>query len=277
MAGIQDGVAILSDQGQIVAHNDRLAQVLRIDATRLTGRPLLADVIATANWQTDTSPDGTTSLTLPGIAHAERRDSPLPGGGAVVLIAETTERRQVDDRLRQIQRIEALGKVSGEVAHDFGNILSTISSSLHLMEGAPPERQGGLRQTIASAVEIGSALTGRLLAFARRQHLAPETVDLPSLVEGMADLAGFALRDEIDLVLDLPDTPLPVRVARLGARGTTAADLETVTPDADARLRDEHLRRSRLGVVGRFARVPGELGSPEAVLDRVIAEVGRGE
>lgn len=73
------------------------------------------------------------------------------------------------------------------------------------------------------------------------------------------------------------DTPLPVRVARLGARGTTAADLETVTPDADARLRDEHLRRSRLGVVGRFARVPGELGSPEAVLDRVIAEVGRGE
>lgn len=212
MAGIQDGVAILSDQGQIVAHNDRLAQVLRIDATRLTGRPLLADVIATANWQTDTSPDGTTSLTLPGIAHAERRDSPLPGGGSVVLIAETTERRQVDDRLRQIQRIEALGKVSGEVAHDFGNILSTISSSLHLMEGAPPERQGGLRQTIVSAVEIGSALTGRLLAFARRQHLAPETVDLPSLVEGMADLAGFALRDEIELVLDLPDTPLPVRV-----------------------------------------------------------------
>ena len=212
MAGIRDGVAILSDNGQIVARNDRLAQVLRVDPARLAGRPRLAEVIGAAGWQVTEGPGGFADMALPGMAHAERRDSPLPGGGSVVLISDATERRQIDDRLRQIQRIEALGKVSGEVAHDFGNILSTISGSVHLMDSAAPERQGILRQTIASAVDLGTALTGRLLAFARRQHLEPETVDLPALVDGMADLVGFALRSEVELVIDTPPAPLPVRV-----------------------------------------------------------------
>jgi signal transduction histidine kinase/HAMP domain-containing protein len=212
MAGISDGVAILSDQGQIVAHNDRLAQVLRIDPAGLSGRPRLSDVIATAGWQSVEGPGGFASLTLAGSAYAELRESPLPAGGAVALIADSTERRQVENRLQQIQRIEALGKVSGEVAHDFGNILSTISGSLHLLETAKPERQGLLRHTIASAVDLGTSLTGRLLSFARRQQLEPETVDLPMLIEGMADLVGFTLRDGVEFVIDTTPEPLPVRV-----------------------------------------------------------------
>ncbi len=212
MAGISDGVAILSDQGQIVAQNDRLAAVLRVDPARLTGRPRLAEVIAGAGWQGEETHAGLASLSLPDGSHAELRASPLPAGGSVALISDATERRQMEDRLRQIQRIEALGKASGEVAHDFGNILSTISGSLHLMDGAGPERQAVLRQTIASAVDLGASLTGRLLAFARRQHLEPETVDLPALVDGIADLVGFALRDGVELVIDADASPLPVLV-----------------------------------------------------------------
>ena len=212
MAGISDGVAILSDQGQIVAHNDRLAQVLRCDPARLAGRPRLAEVTAAGGWQETEGPGGFTTLSGSDGHYAERRQSALPGGGAVALISDATERRQIDDRLRQIQRIEALGKVSGEVAHDFGNILSTISGSLHLMETAPPPRQGALRQTVASAVDLGMSLTNRLLSFARRQQLEPETVDLPALVEGMADLIGFALRDDIALEIQTGAAPLPVRI-----------------------------------------------------------------
>ncbi|MBS0123686.1 sensor histidine kinase [Thetidibacter halocola] len=212
MAGISDGVAILSDNGQIVASNQRLAQVLRVDPARLDGRPRLSEIVDAAGWQVVEGPGGFANLSLPGLAHAERRSSDLPGGGSVALFSDATERRQLDDRLRQIQRIEALGKVSGEVAHDFGNILSTISGSLHLMDSAPPERQGMLRQTVASAVDLGMSLTGRLLSFARRQQLEPELVDLPALVEGMADLVGFALRDEIELVIDIRSGPLQVRV-----------------------------------------------------------------
>jgi len=69
------------------------------------------------------------------------------------------------------------------------------------------------------------------------------------------------------------DTPLAVRVARLHRRGTSAADLETVAAGADARLREEHLRRAHLDVVGRFVRVAGDVGSPRDVLHRVLAEL----
>lgn len=72
------------------------------------------------------------------------------------------------------------------------------------------------------------------------------------------------------------DTSLANRVARLQRRGTSAADLETVTADADRQLRDQHLRRAHLDVVGRFVRVPGDLGSPRDVLDRVVAELAAG-
>lgn len=212
MAGMTDGVAILSDQGQIVAQNDRLGTLLRIDALPHQQRPHLETVIASAGWQPIDAPAGLRGLSLPSGPMVELRESPLPGGGAVVIVTDATERRQMEDRLRQIQRIEALGKVSGEVAHDFGNILSTIASSLHLMDTASSSRQSALRQTISSAVDLGTSLTGRLLAFARRQHLEPETVDLPQLVEGMADLIGFALRDEIDLQISTTQASLPVRV-----------------------------------------------------------------
>ena len=121
---------------------------------------------------------------------------------------DATERPQVEDRLRQIQWIEVVGKLSGEVADDFGNISSTISGNLHLSEGAPDARHKEMRQTIASAVDLGATLTGRLLAFTRRQHLEPERVDLPGLV----DLVGFALLYEVAMVVDAPAPPLPVRI-----------------------------------------------------------------
>lgn len=212
MAGMTDGVAILSDQRQIVAHNTRLSAIMRVDIEGLPPRPRIDEVIAAAGWQTAEGPAGLSSMSLPAGALIEIRESPLPDGGAVVLVADATERRQMEERLRQIQRIEALGKVSGEVAHDFGNILSTIAGSLHLMENAPPARQSSLRQTIASAVDLGSSLTGRLLAIARRQHLAPEIVDLPQLVEGMADLVTFAVHNGVELEILTGDDPLPVQV-----------------------------------------------------------------
>lgn len=69
------------------------------------------------------------------------------------------------------------------------------------------------------------------------------------------------------------DTPLATRKARLQRRGTTRADRETLTADADNRLREEHLRRAHLEVIGRFVCVPGDLGSPRDVVDRVVAEL----
>jgi dTMP kinase len=67
------------------------------------------------------------------------------------------------------------------------------------------------------------------------------------------------------------DTPLSQRRARLERRGSSAADLETITEAADAALRAEHQRRAALPVVGRFLRVDGGEGGPEEVLERALA------
>jgi hypothetical protein len=69
------------------------------------------------------------------------------------------------------------------------------------------------------------------------------------------------------------DTPLATRISRLRRRGTSAADLETITAEADSRLREEHFLRAKLDVAGHFVRVPGDAGSPQDVLDRVVAEL----
>ncbi|RYH06055.1 ATP-binding protein [Tropicimonas sp. IMCC6043] len=212
LEGINDGVAVLSETGAIIACNGRLSEVVGVEPARFEGRPFLSECIAAAGWQSVPGPGGFANLTRADGRHAEFRESRLPDGGSVVLISDATERQHLDDRLRQIQRIEALGKVSGEVAHDFGNILSTISGNLHLMETAPEARQAGLRQSIASAVEIGTSLTQRLLSFARRQRLEPERVELNTLVDGMTDLIGFALRDEISLEIRTTGAPLWVTV-----------------------------------------------------------------
>lgn len=73
------------------------------------------------------------------------------------------------------------------------------------------------------------------------------------------------------------DTPLETRRARLSRRGMSAADLETVTAEADGRLREEHLRRADLDVVGRFVRVAGDAGTPRQIVESLLVELRAAE
>lgn len=210
--GMSDGLAILSDSGNLIARNSRLAAVLRLDPEGLKGRPAMADLLAGAGWARVAGPHGFAELLHPDGRVVELRESRLATGGSVMLLSDASERRALEDRLRQAQRTEALGKIAGEVAHDFGNILSTISTCLHLMETAPPDRIVALRQSLGAALDLGGALTQRLLAFARRLHLEPEVMDLNGLVEGVEDLIALALEDRITLRITPCSTPLLVRI-----------------------------------------------------------------
>ncbi|MDQ1846720.1 ATP-binding protein [Gemmobacter fulvus] len=210
--GMSDGLAILSDSGSLIARNSRLAAVLRLDPEGLKGRPAMADLLAGAGWARVAGPHGFAELLHPDGRVVELRESRLATGGSVMLLSDASERRALEDRLRQAQRTEALGKIAGEVAHDFGNILSTISTCLHLMETAPPDRIVALRQSLGAALDLGGALTQRLLAFARRLHLEPEVMDLNGLVEGVEDLIALALEDRITLRITPCSTPLLVRI-----------------------------------------------------------------
>ncbi|KSV72171.1 hypothetical protein N183_26760 [Sinorhizobium sp. Sb3] len=210
--GMSDGLAILSDKGCLVARNSRLVTVTGLSAQVLAGRPAMTELLAVNGWTRTSGADEFSELHHSSGRVLELRESSLATGGSVMLLSDASKRRELEDRLRSVQRAEALGKISGEVAHDFGNILTTISTNLHLMETATADRMPALRHSIGSALEVGTSLTQRLLAFARRLNLEPEILDLNALVEGVEDLIAFTLSDEIQFEVRLADRPIMVRV-----------------------------------------------------------------
>ena len=120
---------------------------------------------------------------------------------------EICERMQVEESLRQAQKMEAIGQLTGGVAHDFNNLLTVIMGSLDSIRRQlddPPEKLDVARlrrlQSMAfQSAERASTLTSRLLAFARRQPLKPEPLDVDKLVTGLTDLLQRTLGERIAL------------------------------------------------------------------------------
>ncbi|MBP6546861.1 MAG: response regulator [Phenylobacterium sp.] len=118
---------------------------------------------------------------------------------------EMHERERAESALRQSQRMEAMGQLTGGVAHDFNNILMIASSGLDLMERTDkPERRKMLIDGMRQAVDRGASLTRQLLAFSRRTSLRPEVIDLAVQLEGMRLLLDRSLGEDISVVVDLP-------------------------------------------------------------------------
>ncbi|WP_371347151.1 MHYT domain-containing protein [Ancylobacter sp. IITR112] len=125
-------------------------------------------------------------------------------------LVDVTERRATEDALRQAQKLEAVGQLTGGIAHDFNNLLAVVLGNLELAAKRAPD-DARLRTLLGNAMQAaqrGAALTQRMLAFARRQDLKPEAVDVPELVLGMAEMMrrsiGPAVRIETRFPLGLP-------------------------------------------------------------------------
>jgi signal transduction histidine kinase/ActR/RegA family two-component response regulator len=123
-------------------------------------------------------------------------------------IRDVTEPRQVEESLRQTQKLEVIGQLTGGVAHDFNNLLTAVVGNIEL--AALRTHDPGIRAVLKSAgnaAERGAKLTSQLLAFARKQHLAPRVVSLNELVSNMGDLLlqtiGVTIRIETVLEKDL--------------------------------------------------------------------------
>lgn len=108
---------------------------------------------------------------------------------------EKTARIKAEQALMQVQKMEALGSLTGGIAHDFNNLLMAVQGSLELLRERMPQDPPLLRllDNARAGAERGSSLTGRMLAFARRQELKTERVDLRVLVDGMAELMQRSL------------------------------------------------------------------------------------
>ena len=123
-------------------------------------------------------------------------------------VRDVTERRQVEESLRQTQKLEVIGQLTGGVAHDFNNLLTAVIGNIELAALRTRDQKVlGILKSAGTAAERGAKLTGQLLAFARKQHLAPRVVSLNELVSSMGDLLlqtiGVTIRIETVLEKDL--------------------------------------------------------------------------
>ncbi len=125
---------------------------------------------------------------------------------------ETIARRRVEEALVQAQKLEALGRLTGGVAHDFNNALMVISNNLFLLKRKHPTADGPQVESIARAVDSATKLTRQLLAFSRKQALVPEYVVLQDKLPTLQDLLGPVLGSQVHLSLDAAPGTLPILV-----------------------------------------------------------------
>jgi PAS domain S-box-containing protein len=127
--------------------------------------------------------------------------------GFAKVTRDLTEKRASEEQLRQTQKMEAIGQLTGGLAHDFNNLLTGISGSLEMMQARLAQgRAKEIEKYISAAdgaVKRAAALTHRLLAFARRQTLDPQTVSPNHLMRGLEDLVRRTMGPGIRIHLQL--------------------------------------------------------------------------
>jgi CheY-like chemotaxis protein len=151
--------------------------------------------------------------------------------------------------VHEMQKLESLGHLTGGLAHDFNNVLMAVLGNLNLVAKQLPEgiAAKALVGGAIDAAERGASLTQRMLAFARRQELRPESVDVPHLVQGMADMLRRSLGPAIEIGMEFQDELTLVRV--------DPNQLELALLNLALNGRDAMPEGGRLTIVGRMQRV----------------------
>jgi PAS domain S-box-containing protein len=196
--------------------------------------------------------------------------------GVIGVATDVTERRRLEDQLRQAQRMEAIGRLAGGVAHDFNNLLASVLGHGELMlsrlEPGHPMRRSA--EEIQKAASRGALLTRQLLAFGRREAPALRVLDLNDVVSGMEPMLRRLIGEDVQLETVPAAPPAAVRADR--------GQLEQVIMNLAVNARDAMPQGGRLTVevshvtldeayAQRHARVqPG----PHVVLS--VADTGHG-
>jgi len=201
-------------------------------------------------------------------------------------IRDITDRVRADERLRDSQRMEAIGQLTGGVAHDFNNLLQVIRGNLELLQRSVAGDERG-QQRLKSALygaERAAQLTRQLLAFARRQPLAPKVVNLSRLVGDMADLLRRTLGEAIEVetvvagglwntVADPAQVESAILNLALNARDAMPGGGRLTVEINNASLDDAYARTVRDVTPGQYVMIAvtdtGE-GMPEDVRARVF-------
>lgn len=218
-----EGIVSTNDAGTVVFANAAAGQIFGFEREALLGRKidaLIPDFFARirqtphpdhAFLELEGAPRGGRALQLEvAIAESFRRGRRLH----TALIRDITEKRQLEEQLRQAQKMDAIGRLAGGIAHDFNNLLTIMEAERLALKQALAEDsplQAHLEQMERTG-EHGASLTRQLLAFGRRQVLKPQALDLNAVVTRMHGMLRHLIGEDIELRTDLAATLPHVKV-----------------------------------------------------------------
>ncbi|HEY0745328.1 MAG TPA: PAS domain S-box protein [Steroidobacteraceae bacterium] len=145
------------------------------------------------------------------IIDAIHSDNELVGYAKIT--RDITQRKADEEKLRHAQKMEAVGQFTGGAAHDFNNLLMAVLGSLEILRKRMPDdpKMLSLLDNAVQGAKRGTTLTQRMLAFARRQELKTETVELADLIKNVNDLMERSLPPAVSIELHFPPNPIYVR------------------------------------------------------------------
>lgn len=196
--------------------------------------------------------------------------------GTASIGEDITERRKLEEQLRQSQKMEAVGQLAGGIAHDFNNILTATIGYSHLLLSRLSQTEQGhyYAEQILSSAEKAANLTQGLLAFSRKQTLNPRPIDINAVVAGMHDLLSRLLPEDIDLGLDLANGELVSRADR-GQLEQVLMNLVTNARDAIKGGGHVSIRTESTSLDAEFERIYG-YGEPGDYVVVSVSDTGVG-
>ncbi len=223
LESLQDPIFVIDGEGIVVAWNEAFARLAQWDPGKqapptrdhlLSERsPATRALLLPLDLGASTPGPSVVRVSYDGRDFEVYRGA-MSGGGAVVRCVDITEKLRNEAALRQGQKMEATGQLTGGMAHDFNNILQVIRANLDLLKGEVGGDAAVLArvQSATAAADRGARLTQQLLAFARRQPLAPQPTNVAKLVSDLADLLRHSLGERIAVELKMAEEPWNARI-----------------------------------------------------------------
>jgi signal transduction histidine kinase len=223
--GVARGIAAF-EKGRLVARNDQFMELLRIPAELGgIGTPaarlekdgacgLLADLTEQLNRARDAKQDIMIERTRADGAIFQLFFSPPRDGVAVFGAQDATVQRQSERFMQNAQKMEAVGHLTGGIAHDFNNLLTVVLMNLDVMRKDPTivEKFGRRIDLMIAASSKGATLIRQLLAYARKQPLEAEIIDLRDVMPGLVDLIKRTIGENVDVDINVADDIWPTNL-----------------------------------------------------------------
>ena len=196
--------------------------------------------------------------------------------GAYQFVYDVTERlrdherlRRAEEALRQAQKMESIGQLTGGVAHDFNNLLAVFANGLQLLErNVSPEQRQRVLEGMRRAIARGAGLTHHLLAFSRRRAVNPESIDIAAHLSGMREILDRSLSGNIHVEMKFGADLWPVEI--------DAGEFELTMLNLCVNARDAMAGGGTITITAENRQEAGESAQPGDFVELSVADTGCG-